>query len=241
MEPLRIRAHMQDGRVAGGDPALPLDSILAYATVLLDHGDAYFNDLRDQTAIHPDLPLERRGQGEDWYWACSENQAAPLAEYTTHWHKRFDDEKIVYLTSAGPQKIPVGSGPYRAYRMPIAVQVFPFLEWFAVGDPEGIRRLCVVLTHLGKKAAQGFGPVERWEVTPWAEDWSCWREGRPTRPIPLSDVPAGTPMSGLTVGRHGIRPPYWHSPAWRPACWARRVDKMPIGIYDTAGGRARHA
>lgn len=213
MEPLRIRAYMQDGRVAGGDPALPLDSMLAFASVVRDYGDRYFNDLTNKVAIQPGLPLDRRGQGQDWYWACSINQSQPVAEYVVHWHKRFDDEHIAYLAPSA-KKVETGSGRYRGYRMPMPILLFDYLEWFAVGDAARVRDLCRLLTHVGKKSSQGFGPVAEWEVIPWSEDWSCWRDGQPMRPIPVSDLPAGAP-AGLAAAVRGIRPPYWHTPAWR--------------------------
>lgn len=216
MRPLRVRAYLQDGRVAGGDPWLPLDGILAWAWMRDRHPEELFNSGgRLIFAAPPDLPLARLGEGDDWFWACSFNTRPSLGEYIKHWHKRFDLAYERYLASP-PRRIGVGSGRYRSYRMPLPILLFDCLEWFAVGDRDEVLRLCRLVTHVGKKVSQGFGAVDRWEVVPWPHDWSLEREGELTRPLPAS-------LSSEPRGRlvyYGIRPPYWDTDNWR-LCWWR--------------------
>lgn len=218
MRPLRIRAYLQDGRVAGFDPWLPLDSILSYAWMRQHHPDVFYDNIREQgrEVIIDDMPFERRGKEKDWYWACSFNTAPPLAEYTRYWHKRFDLQYERYLAGV-KGKIRTNSGRYRSYRMPLTVFLFNFLEWYAVGDADEILALCRLVTHVGKKTAQGFGAVEKWEVEPWPHDWSEEREEKLTRPLQAARCPE---PRGVLM-ECGIRPPYWDVNNWR-ICWWRR-------------------
>jgi CRISPR type IV-associated protein Csf3 len=201
---------MQDGRVAGTEPWFPLDSILASVWIRRNHPDlAELPTMDTRDIIDAQLPFERRGQGNDWYWACSFNQGTKLGEYIVHWHKRQDDHMERYIDFQGKRgKIHNKSGKYKGYRMPLVVQLFEQLIWYAVGDLEAILDLCHGVTHIGKKSSQGFGAVDCWTVAPWPEDWSERRQGNVTRALPLRE---GEPLPAGRIARYGIRPPYWES------------------------------
>ena len=214
MQPLKITAKMQDGRVAGTDPYFPLDSIMAAEWMRRNHPEAYYNassHLLTNDLIVPDLPLARCGEGEDWYFACSFNTIPPIAEYIMYWHKRFDDQLEQYIEFKGKRgKVDVRSGKNKAYRMPLVVQLFDYLQWFAVGHLESVRELISTITHIGKKTSQGLGGVDYWEVEPWPEDWSVVRDGKLTRAIPVeSGFPEEVQESRIAL--YGIRNPYWHT------------------------------
>jgi CRISPR type IV-associated protein Csf3 len=214
MQPIRIQAIMQDGRLAGTEPWFPLDSILAAEWMRRNHPEAYYNassHMLTHDLIIPELPFERRGSGDNWYWACSFNVVPPLHEYVMHWHKRFDDHLEKYVDFRGKRgKIDTKSGKHKAYRMPLVVQLFDLLTWYAVGDLEAVRDLCSTVTHIGKKSAQGLGAVDYWEIEPWPEDWSEVARGRLSRAVPAElGLPDG--VQGGRMAQYGIRPPYWHS------------------------------
>jgi CRISPR type IV-associated protein Csf3 len=206
MRPMRIRAHLLDGRVAGTEPYFPLDSILAAEWIRRNHPGQFYNPPPPGVKegwIESPLPFERRG--DPWYYACSFNQAEPLTEYVAYWHRRFDDQLERYIDFQGRRgKISEQSGRYKAYRMPLNILILPCLEWYAVGDLEAVRELCQDIAAIGKKVSQGYGIVDRWEIEPWPEDWSEVREGKLTRAV--FDLPEET------TGRrriYGVRPPYW--------------------------------
>ncbi|MFZ5687856.1 MAG: hypothetical protein ACOY9Y_06650 [Bacillota bacterium] len=211
MQPMRITAFMQDGRIAGTDTHFPLDGILAAEWMRRHHPEAYYNassHMLTSELIVPELPFERRGQGKSWYWACSFNQGEKLGEYVLYWHKRFDDQLEKYIDFKGKRgKINVKSAQFKAYRMPLVVQLFDRLVWYAVGDIDAVRDLCYGVTHIGKKSAQGLGAVDYWEVELWPEDWSVTDGKKLTRAVPLADIPPGM---GRQVRKYGIRSPYWH-------------------------------
>lgn len=211
MQPMRIIAHMQDGRVAGNDPHFPLDSVLAAEWMRRNHPEAYYNassHMLTNEIIVAELPFKRLGVSDLWYWSCSFNQGKKLGEYVLHWHKRFDDQLEQYIEFNGKRgRINVKSAQFKAYRMPLVVQLFDQLIWYAVGDINAVRDLCYGVTHIGKKSAQGLGAVDYWEVEPWTEDWSITDGSKLTRAVPLADVPQD--IAGR-LKRHGLRSPYWH-------------------------------
>ena len=227
MQSIKIIAHMQDGRIAGTDPWFPLDSIMAAEWMRRNHPEAFYNassHMLTNDLIIPDLPLGRRGAGDLWYWACSFNTERPMGEAIKHWHKRFDDQLEQHIDFGSKRgKIDVKSGKYKAYRMPMVVQLYDRLTWYAVGDVDGARDLCSGMTHLGKKSSQGFGVVDYWEVEPWPEDWSEVRNGRLTRAVPMElGLPKGVQSSRVAV--YGIRSPYWMSEHQR-VCFMPEVAK----------------
>ena len=207
-QPMRVRVYLLDGRIAGTEPWFPLDSILAAEWIRQRHPESFYMPpppgVKDGW-IEPDLPLLKRGRGDRWWYACSFNVAQPVTEYVTYWHRRFDDSLERYLDFQGRRgKVGEKSGRYKAYRMPLNILLMPCLEWYAVGDINAVRELCEGINSLGKKAAQGYGLVKRWEVEPWPEDWSEVRDGRLTRAV--YELPAG--IQGQ-MRNYGMRPPYW--------------------------------
>lgn len=211
MQPMRIRAYLLDGRIAGTDPYFPLDSILAAEVIRRQHPDKFYNPPPPgckKDWIEPELPFERRGQGNKWYWACSFNTTRLVKEYTHYWHRRFDDNLERYIDFKGKRgKVAENSGRYKAYRMPLNILLLDYLEWYAVGDMEAVRDLAQGITAIGKKPAQGFGLVKHWEVESWPEDWSeVGPDGRLMRAV--YDLPAG--VTGARRALWGVRPPYWN-------------------------------
>lgn len=205
MRPLRVTAFMSDGRVASSDGRFPLDSVLAYAWMAEHHPDrVWFNYAASDQSIDPDLSdaLERRGEGEDWCWACSLGQYRRVQEFIEFIHKRTDQAAAERYIDFGKRrgKIDTSAGPYKNWRLPVIVQLIPSVEWYCVGDADEVRRLLRHITHIGGHRGKGYGLVREWTVEPWPEDWSVYGpEGQLMRAVP---DPAGTEMCG-------IRPPYW--------------------------------
>lgn len=210
MQPLRITAVMQDGRVAGTEPWFPLDSMLASVWIRRNYPElAYLPITGENPIIDAELPFERRGHGDDWYWACSFNQGVKLGEYIRYWHKRQDDQFEQYIDFGGKRgKIDTKSGRYKGYRMPLVIQLFDRLVWYAVGDLDAVKDLCSGIITIGKKGSQGLGYVDYWTVDPWRDDWS---EVGPSGQIIMRALPLreGDPLPKGRIARHGVRPPYW--------------------------------
>jgi len=198
VQPLKITAYMQTGKVATTELYLPLDSILAYIWVK----DNYPERLNiSASGIHPDalidpiLPLERRGEDDNWYWACSFACGEPKNEEILYWHKRFDAQLSEDYVDFGKHrgKVDVKAGNYKNYRMPLITYLISKLEWYAIGDKAKIERMLKQVYFIGKKRNCGFGRVSKWTVEKWPEDLSYLR--------PIPDQNGEQEM--------GIRPPYW--------------------------------
>lgn len=226
MEPLRITASMLTGQIATHDRYLPLDSMLAWAWMCENRPEKMevsLSGIRADNLIHPELPLERRGSGEDWYWACSFACGEVRREEIQYWHKRFDQAQAEeYVDFQGRRgAVNVKGGRYKNYRMPFVIILAKRLTWYAVGDRVGVDKLLRRVTHVGKNRSQGFGRVSDWKVESWPEDLSWLRH------IPLSN---GVLMMG-------IRPPYWLNEHLRPCSVCLDPRLLYNGAIEFGGDR----
>lgn len=221
-ENLRVRAYLAAPVIS--DEYLPLDGVVFYTLARKDFGEQVAT-FPGQKAEMPDgvkrtpMPFERRRspdynrrQGRRlWWWACSFAQwPAHTVEGKDHWNKRFD-ERYADLVDFGegrggkPKRgvVVTKSGKYKAYHQPVFYRHALYVEWYCVGDRAALEALLPFCTHLGKKAAQGWGDVLRWEVAAWPEDWSeRGPGGRLMRALPVGPGEEGT--------RFSIRPSYWN-------------------------------
>ncbi len=195
-----------DGRVATTDGYLALDGILAMAWIRKYRPELVGQPPDFDNFVEAELPLEKRGECDDWYWACSFACFEVLKEDRRYWHKRFDqDLGEQYIDFNGRRgSVNVKSAQYKNYRIPLNYILIPKIEWYAVGDKAEIEILLQYITHIGKKPSQGFGRVREWTVEEWPEDLS-W-----LRPIP---DPNGDDFAA-------IRPPYWYYDNYRRVVWS---------------------
>lgn len=208
LESLRVRAHLRTGVVA--DRWMPLDGILLYQAHRDKDGPQVMTVPGGYTCQGVStLPLGIVHPGRrNWYYQCSWAQWSHDVEGRDYWNKRFDAQfaDLVDFDSRRG-KVIIEQGRYKAYHMPIFYRAALWVEWHCIGDRVEIEQLLSTVTHIGKKASQGWGRVARWEIEPWHEDWSVWRDGRLTRGIPAEDVcDTGGPFN---LAYYGIRPSYW--------------------------------
>ena len=215
MEPLQITAKLGGtGNVAGAED-LPIDSILAAAWMRRHEPEAYYQSRHLITVdnlidaelpllkINPDTPL--------WYWAASFVVWPEVAANDFHyWNKRIDHREMHRVGDV--KRLDIKAGRYKAYHMPIPTRAALELRWWVVGDKAEIESLLFSITSIGKKKSQGWGAVRQWTVEPMAEDWSCYREGKPTRTIPLEEGWQTKRQDGFHIGLRTFRPPYWFAP-----------------------------
>lgn len=199
---LRIRAYLQTGVIS--DQFLPLDGILYYHLVRDIMGEQTISkpgesNIREDSGIT--LPFKITGpRNEQWFYACSFAQwPKNTVEDSAFYVKRFDlgHSKLI----AEPKRVNISGGKYKAYHVNVYYRHAEYVEWYCIGNPASITNLLRFCTHLGKKTAQGWGSVLRWEVEQWPEDWSCYGPGgRRMRALP-------TQFDGFL---YGIRPSYWN-------------------------------
>jgi len=237
-QPIKITAHMLSAVAMDVSEGLTLDGPLLWGLILDRHGDAALSspsaaEIADETSRpDPEMPLAVHGDPGGW-WCYAVSQAELIGHCGTdvvHWHKRFDDTLADELIERGAldmgrrSKINTASGEFKAYRMPLYLELVDRLEWYAIGDRERIRDLLTRhIRHLGKKHARGHGAVIAWEVEPWdgPQDRWLWRSpGMPARPVPIQMLPD---WSGH-VTYAAFRPPAW-APTNQAVC--------AIGIANT--------
>jgi len=207
--PLRIRARLRTAVVS--DRQLPLDGILLY--------QAHRDQCGSQAATIPGdysgqmkiatLPLEIVCPGKrNWYYRCSWAQWSHEIEGRDYWNKRFDSAFADLVNFDGRRgKVIIEQGRYKAYHMPVFYRAALWVEWYCVGDQQEIEHFLSTVTHIGKKAVQGWGRVAEWQVEPWVEDWSIVRDGRLMRGVPKDHAQVlGVPFEMM---HYGIRPSYW--------------------------------
>lgn len=217
LEPIRITARLRTPVLS--DATLPLDGILLSQAMREAYGpqDRTVSGALDTNTL-VDLPLERRGNGTTWWYACSfAHWRGTVAEGTDHWNKRFDNQHsdlVDFRRKRG--KVIVEQGRYKSYHMPVFYRHALCVSWYAVGDAERIAELLKTMLFIGKKTSQGWGRAA-WDIEPWHADWSEWNtDGRQMRPLPADE--------GVLMG---IRPPYWLPEHQVQCSWSGETQCKP--------------
>jgi len=201
MKNLRIRAYLQTGVIS--DQFLPLDGVIFYHATREVMGVENYTK-PGETSLNPgeyiELPFEKTGKGEKWYYKCSFAQwPENTIEDKAFFVKRFDLQHSSLIRK--PKRVYISSGKYKAYHIDVFYRHALSIDWYARGNQKEIERLLQFCTHLGKKTSQGWGAVKEWEVTEWPYDWSVFgQNNKLMRAIPIDN-------EGFL---YGIRPSYWH-------------------------------
>lgn len=223
MQPLRIQCR-PIGLFVYPIPAgvwLMLDSLIYRAVLLETMGSDYYAlpplSPSSTELIDVPIPLERREVGGVWYYACSwaNVEANSLGQHVTNWVRSYSDfDATNYLSDKKRLLIKTWEGVDKLYNMPMHCYTIDTLTWYAVGNLDGIKHILeTYYPAIGKKTAYGQGQLayykngDRWQVEPWADDWSERdTNGVPTRGLPVNVSEGAWP---LDVVRCGIRPPYY--------------------------------
>jgi CRISPR type IV-associated protein Csf3 len=198
MRPIVVTAKL-GGVGVMGDGFFPLDGLLSYAV----HCEMGRPQVEEAPAVDC---LERRGEGEDWYYAASFAVAEWKGEGKSFWVKR--PRYSEYITRSEAKSVTVNSGQFKGYNMPVFYLLADEIRWYCVGEPALI--LDLLSTHVGsvgKKRSQGWGLVSAWTVEPHDEDWSEVRDGVVTRALPAV-VARDRGLDG-DPGWYGVKPAYW--------------------------------
>lgn len=205
-EPLQVTAVLRTAVIS--DQWLPLDGILLYQQTR--------DDLGPQSMTTPGVSsLEQSRDGKlpieivhskEWYYRCSWAEWSPSVEAKDYWNKHFDNDLSDFVIFKGRGTVNNLAGAYKAYHQPVFYRSALWVRWYCVGDKAEIARLLSTCTNIGKKTAQGWGRVMRWEVESISDDWSIWKDGKLMRGIPAFEKPAD--YTG-NVALYGVRPSYW--------------------------------
>lgn len=205
MTPLHVAAFLE-GQIVLPSGALALDALLMAAVAIRDN----LPPVTVAAAEHGSLPVLEIPVARS---ACGRIY---LASFAT---PRFDDHEIRYrnrrfpvveaLNLSGIKRVDTNAGPEKSYRIPRTASHVEGdrLDWWCVGDADGVRQLLALVQRVGRDRNVGRGRVREWiveECEPW-DGFPVVRDGAPTRPLPI-DWP------GVTDGAPGLAvlsPPYW--------------------------------
>lgn len=205
MTPLRVTAHLAgDICLPNGPPAL--DSLLVYAEALRQElpPPATIDDCTDLP-----IPVERSACGR--YYLASFGHFEAECHSSDFTNRRFPIAEAQLLAGPKLRRIQLSGGPSKSYRLPRVRThlVGDRMDWWAIGDVDGVRGLLDLVSYLAKRRGVGLGRVRRWEVEPcasWGEGFPILRDGYPTRTLPI-DVPGVREDAERAYAT--VAPPYW--------------------------------
>lgn len=210
--PLKITAHLADGRFSSENGILMLDSILyhawfiKYAPQVLD--GIYDDKFIAEKQKYIGLPLKHIGGGR---YATSKAVYEEIENHVEYYNKRpdfFSADKIGYLSNDSGI-ISDKSGIYRAYRCPQLVRTVKdgIIKFYAVGHTDKVQEMLNLILGVGKKTSMGFGFVKKWEVEEIDTDYTTEHPKYGLmRPI---EVENSEKKYDCPVMMFGVKPPYW--------------------------------
>lgn len=180
------------------------DSILAYCVMRDILGEDFYNYQGCNYLIDIPLPCDERGDGNRKYWAASRGIFKGIESIDT-WKKRYEEEYDFYIDFGKKQKtINNKSSFFKAYNMPVILQVTDEIVFFCNGNRNEIEKLLKYLCGFGKKISMGYGWIKEKKLESIKDDWSCFYDGIPMRPIPCERN-----NKEDNIEYTGYRPPYW--------------------------------
>ena len=206
--PLKITAHLIDGRLNSADGVVMFDGILYHAWfakhaphVLEGLGSAKYDG-------YVGLPLRQLPGNR---WAASRGIYEEVGQSVENINKRpdfFAADKLEYLDQ-NSGLISGKVGKYRAYRVPNMIRTVKdgIVVCWAMGHRDEVQARLDNVAAVGKKPAAGFGLVDRWVVEDADDDYTFMHPQHGLmRPTPVDEAPE---LSGYPIMQYAIRPPYW--------------------------------
>lgn len=207
--PIKVTAHLTDGRINSADGIIMLDAILYHAW-FYRHAPHVLEGLGGEFVPgggHIGLPLLQLPGNR---YAASRAVYKETAQEVEYWNKRpnfFSADAERFLAE---QKGVISSsvGGYRAYRMPQVIRHVADgkLTFWAIGHADEVLDLLNAIPAVGKKAAMGWGTVDRWAVEPAEEDYTTLHPDYGLmRPMPVEEIR----LEGYPILKYAVKPPYW--------------------------------
>lgn len=225
--PLKVTAHLVDGRLLSTDGVVMFDSILYHAW-FLKYMPEIFRGEREETMknIHIGLPLARLEtvKGKEQYRA-SRGVYEEVEKHIEYYNKRPDFFAADKMHHLDMQKglISDSVGAYRAYRNPVVVRVVEGakITFYCNGTKDKIEDLLQHIPAAGKKPSMGWGWVSSWDVEEVDNDYSVFHPDYGLmRPIALDDADkySNFCFEKYPIFQYGVKPPYWKPCNFR-ACY----------------------
>lgn len=210
--PIKVTAHLLDGRISSADGIIMLDAILYHAWFCKYKPEVLEGCGSVQYDGYTGLPLRQLPGNR---WAASKGifeSDAKSIEYTNKRPNFFNADKIDKL-DMDSGIISDSVGIYRAYRIPRVINTVKngIIEFYAMGHKDEVKGLLSAIPAVGKKPAAGYGFVTAWDVEECDDDYSLWHpEYGLMRPVEVgSEESKMHDLSAYPIMQYGIKPPYW--------------------------------
>lgn len=210
--PIKVTAHLADGRLNSADGIVMLDSILYHAWFWKHHPEVLQGMGTVEYDGYTGLPLRQLPGNR---WAASRGIYEGIGQTVEHINKRPNFFNADKLDRLGMEKgiISDSVGLYRAYRIPNVIRTVKdgLITFWAMGHRDEVQELLDCIPAVGKKYAAGYGLVNRWTVEDCEEDYSLWHpEHGLMRPVEVESDDAKTlDLREYPVMQYGVKPPYW--------------------------------
>jgi len=187
VKPLVIRAHLLEGFVTRH--AIHLDGLLTAAIAMRDNWGLPPMSLAEVRAA--DLPLARSECGR--FWLASAGVCRARVVETRHKNRRAPWVEYARLGSAKIRRVQISAGENKSHRetYELTIPDGGTIEWWCIGDADGVRALLAYTRYLGRFRNTGKGQVAEWAVSecePWGDGFPVMRDGAALRNLP-SDSP----------------------------------------------------
>lgn len=210
--PIKVTAHLADGRLNSADGIVMLDSILYHAWFWKHHPEVLQGTGTAEYDGYTGLPLRQLPGNR---WAASRCIYEEIGQTVEHINKRpnfFNADKLDRL-NMNKGIISDSVGLYRAYRIPNVIRTVKdgLITFWAMGHREEVQELLDCIPAVGKKYAAGYGIVDRWTAEDCEEDYSLWHpEHGLMRPVEVdSEEAARLDLAGYPMMQYAVKPPYW--------------------------------
>lgn len=210
--PIKITAHLADGRLNSADGIVMLDAILYHAW-FCKHAPYVLEGMgREEYYGYTGLPLRQLPGNR---WAASRGIYEEIGQAVEHINKRpnfFSSDKLDHLDME-KGIISDSVGLYRAYRIPSVIRTVKdsIITFWAMGHKDEVQALLDLIPEMGKKYAAGYGLIDKWDVMDCENDYSLWHPKYGLmRPVEVgSEEAESLDLTGYPVMRYGVKPPYW--------------------------------
>lgn len=229
LQVLQIRFHLATGiAFPANRPLKPIqgDGLFGYAWAQKQGLRKTPAEILPENIVFPELPFELVSNS---YYAISAaftpKEAFMIPEMVV---RRPDWADVMAKHKVGQFAYQTSVGAFQGQQELYWLLVTPYVDFYCRGYASGISELLKEIwsmRHLGAKRAAGYGFITKIEVLPHDSDWSEWKDGQPTRNIPVRLAPDKT---GLAMEEAPCRPPYWHKAFVEP-CYVPPLEQFMPG------------
>lgn len=188
-----------------------LDSIISAAAFKELLGDDYYAGNNETGTKETQDRVLSKILDKKYDVYCTSYGFGDNKEFLVNWNKRWESQYDNYVNLNKKKKLDVGAGYFKNYHMPLIVHSYKCINFYVRGDLEKIKELLEKNIHfIGKKSAQGYGEIARYEFIEIESDYSIIKNNKLMRNIPIKYKEILNLKEEKMMDK-AIIPPYWRS------------------------------